>query len=253
MKLGRKAVKTDSRTLQLGDYLSPALPPPPPVVDWTKGKTEWGMMLNGPNDGRFAPKEGLGDCTIAGAAHAVQVWSLANVGLELTVADKDILKAYEQWDGYNPHDPSTDQGGIELDVLNRWKKSSLAGHALLAFADVKVSNIQEAKQAISLFGGLYIGMQVPNFVMQDPQPSKVWDVVADDGGIDGGHCVFVTGYDAGTFSFISWGQVYKMTTRYWLKYVDEGHTLLSSVWNGVHGAPSGFNLQQLTADLKAIR
>src|ERR1017187_6786701 len=125
MKLGRKAIKTDTRTLQLGDYIAPTLPPPPPAVDWTKGKTDWGMMLN----------DTLGDCTIAGCGHAVQVWSLANVGLELTVADKDILKAYEVWDGYNPHDPSSDNGGIELDVLNRWQKSSLAGHALLAFAD----------------------------------------------------------------------------------------------------------------------
>lgn len=253
MKLGRKAIKTDTRTLQVGDYLAPTLPAPPPAVDWTKGITEWGMMLNGPNDGKIAPAEGLGDCTIAGCGHAVQVWSLANVGLELTVQDSDILKAYEVWDGYVDGDPDTDQGGIELDVLNRWQKSSLAGHALLAFAGVKASNIQEVKQAIALFGGLYIGMQVPNFVMQNPQPGKIWDLVADDGGIDGGHCVFVTGYEGDILEFISWGQVYRMTTRYWLKYVDEAYALLSSVFNGVHGAPSGFNLNQLTADLKAIR
>jgi hypothetical protein len=30
MKLGRKAIKTDTRTLALGDYLTPSLPPPPP-------------------------------------------------------------------------------------------------------------------------------------------------------------------------------------------------------------------------------
>ena len=33
MKLGRKAIKTDSRTLAFGDYLTPALPPPPPAAD----------------------------------------------------------------------------------------------------------------------------------------------------------------------------------------------------------------------------
>jgi len=31
--------------------------------DWTKGITEWGMMMN----------DTLGDCTIAGVGHAVQV------------------------------------------------------------------------------------------------------------------------------------------------------------------------------------
>src|SRR6266700_2460889 len=58
MKLGRKAIKTDSRTLALGNYLKPSLPPPPPAKDWTCGVTEWGMMGN----------DKLGDCTIAGVA-----------------------------------------------------------------------------------------------------------------------------------------------------------------------------------------
>ncbi len=51
-KLGRKAIKTDSRTLVFGDYLTPALPPPPPAAGWTKGIASWGVMLN----------DKLGDC-----------------------------------------------------------------------------------------------------------------------------------------------------------------------------------------------
>ena len=241
MKLGRKAIRTDSRTLRMARYLTPSLPPPPVSVDWTHGLSDWGMMLN----------DTLGDCTIAGCGHAVQVWSLANVGLELTVSDSDILAAYEAWDGYVNGDASTDNGGIELDVLNDWKKNGLAGHALLAFADPAVANLTEIRQTIALFGGCYIGMEVPNFIM-DSIP-QVWDVTTDDGGIDGGHCVFVAGYDAESFTFISWGTVYKMTTAFWAKYVDEAHGLLSSVWIGANGAPSGFNLNQLQADLSAIR
>jgi len=76
MKLGRKAIKTDTRTLAFGDYLTPSLPPPPATADWTKGIASWGMMLN----------DTLGDCTIAGVAHAVQVWT-ANAGTEVTVPD----------------------------------------------------------------------------------------------------------------------------------------------------------------------
>ena len=78
-KLGRKAIKTDTRTLVFGDYLTPALPPPPPAVDWTEGIASWGMMLN----------DTLGDCTIAGCGHAVQVWT-ANTGSEATVPDPTI-------------------------------------------------------------------------------------------------------------------------------------------------------------------
>lgn len=193
----------------------------------------------------------LGDCTIAGLGHAVQVWT-ANTGTEQTVADADILAAYEKWDGYNPSDPSTDQGGIELDVLTDFKRDGMAGHKLMAFADVRVSSFANVKQAINLFGGLYIGMQVPNFIMQDIP--AVWDVVADDGGIDGGHCVYVVGYDVSGVSFISWGSLYKMTWAYWQKYVDEAHALLSADFIAATGLdPQGFNLAQLQADLQEIR
>src|ERR1017187_345651 len=148
--LGRKAVVVDSRTVKLGTYLAPTLPVPPPAVSWSKQISSWGVMLN----------DQLGDCTIAGCGHAVQTWS-ANLGNEITVSDSTVLAAYEAWDGYNPADPSTDQGGIELDVLNNWKQNSLAGHALLAFATVNLANLSQLRSAISLFGGLYIGVGLP--------------------------------------------------------------------------------------------
>jgi hypothetical protein len=240
MKLGRKAVKTDSRTLRLARYLTAGLPPAPIAHNWTKGKTSWGMMLN----------DTLGDCTCAGCGHAVQVWTV-NTRSEVTLPDKDILEAYEEWCGYVNGNPATDQGGVELDVLTDWRQSSLHGYKLLGFADPTVTNLEEIRQAIYLFGGVYIGMNVPNFIM-DSIPA-VWDVTADDGGIDGGHCVFVCGYDAGTFTFISWGSVYKMTIAFWNEYVDEAHALLSPNWIGAKGTPDGFNLSQLETDLAAIR
>jgi len=78
MKLGKKPRRYDRRTLRLARYLTPALPPPPPAVTNSENVTSWGMMLNGPNNyGQGIPSEGLGDCTIAGVAHAIQVWTLA--------------------------------------------------------------------------------------------------------------------------------------------------------------------------------
>lgn len=240
MRLGRKAVKTDTRTLRLEHYFTAALAPPPQSRDWAKGLTNFGVLMN----------DQLGDCTIAGVGHAIQVFS-ANTGVEAVVTDAQALQYYEQWDGYNPADPSTDQGGVELDVLTNWKAQGFAGHVLDGFADVKPAHTANVKQAINLFGGLYIGMNVPNFIMAAiPQ---VWDVVADDGGIDGGHCVFVAGYDPIGLTFISWGLLYKMTWAFWNKYVDEAHTLISQDFIMANGLdPSGFALAALEADLAKI-
>jgi hypothetical protein len=246
MKLGRKAVKTDSRTLKLGNYLTAALPPPPSTVDWTKGTTNWGMMLN----------DSLGDCTIAGGAHAIQVWTL-NTATMYTMPNNVIEGAYSAWDGYVPGDPSTDQGGIELDVLNDWKKNVrgfFKQHPLLAFADAAVTNQTEVKQAINLFGGLYIGLNVPNYIMGDTIP-QVWDVPqpGQDATIDGGHCVYCVGYDPQGVTFISWGALYKMTWAFWSKFVDEAHALLGKNWLDAKSVdPQGFDLAQLEADLRLI-
>jgi hypothetical protein len=243
MKLGRKAIKTDTRTLALGDYLTPALPPPPPAVDWTKGIANWGMMLN----------DQLGDCTIAGCGHAIQVWT-ANTGSEATVADPTIESYYEQWDGYVPGNSNTDNGGIELDVLKDWQKNGLSGHALVAFADPRPSKLVEIQQSIALFGGVYIGLALPITA----QSQEIWDVVPDGGanaskGSWGGHCVFVPKYDAKGFTCITWGQQKTMTLAFWKKYCDEAHTLLGQDWMTAKGTPSGFDQAQLQADLKAIR
>jgi hypothetical protein len=242
MKLGRKAIKTDSRTLKLGDYLTPGLPPPPPSADWTRGISAWGMMLN----------DTLGDCTIAACGHAVQVWT-ANTGSEVTLPNATIEKYYEEWDGYVPGDPSTDNGGIELDVLNDWKKQGLAGHKLMAFADPRFANLTEVRQSIALFGGVYIGLAMP----LTAQTQDVWDVVAGGGpdtepGSWGGHAVFVPMYDRNGFTCITWGQQKIMTVAFWNQYCDEAHTLLSEDWLSANDSPSGFDQAQLLADLKAI-
>jgi len=243
MRLGRKAIKTDSRTLAMADYLTPGLPPPPPAKDWTKGITSWGMMLN----------DKLGDCTIAGAAHAVQVWS-ANTGSEVTVPDATVENYYQQWDGYVPGDPKTDNGGVELDVLNDWQKNGFAGNALVAFADPKVANLVEIRQSINLFGGVYIGLALP----LTAQTQDVWDVVKTGGakakpGSWGGHCVFVPKYDQNGFTCITWGALKTMTLAFWKKYCDEAHTLLGQQWLTAKGSPAGFDQSQLEADLNAIK
>jgi hypothetical protein len=243
MRLGRKAVKTDSRTLMMANYLTPSLPPPPPAKDWTKGIANWGMMLN----------DKLGDCTIAGAAHALQVWS-ANTGTEVTVSDDTVQSYYQQWDGYVPGQPNTDNGGVELDVLNDWQKQGFADNKLLAFIDPKPSNLVQIRQSITLFGGVYIGLALP----LTAQSQDVWDVVKTGGakakpGSWGGHCVFVPKYDQHGFTCITWGALKTMTLAFWKKYCDEAHTLLDQQWLTAKGSPDGFDQNQLLTDLNAIK
>ena len=198
------------------------------------------MMLN----------NSLGCCTIAAVGHADQTWS-ANAGFEGTMDDSVILSYYEKWDGYEGT-PDTDNGGIELDVLKQWQKSDFNGVKLTAFVAAGVLDLNVVRQAINLFGGVYIGVALPI----SAQRQKVWDTdVSTDGipGSWGGHAVFVNAYDQDSFTCVTWGALKKMTTRFWAECVDEAYALLSPDWFRNNVAPSGFDLAQLQSDLALIR
>lgn len=246
VKLGKQPPRIDPRTFRLARYLTPELPPPPDRSDYTNLVPDWGMMRN----------DALGCCTIAAVAHAIQTWTLV-VNQRITVPDQTVVDYYSWWDGYVPGDLSTDNGGVELDVLNRWRKASdgFAGHLLTAYADPDPGDVIHIKQAISLFGGVYIGVALPVTAQQQ----AVWDVVSH-GGYDtqpnswGGHAVWCPKYDATGITCITWGKLKHMTWEFWAAYCDEAHALLSPdfIVPASGRAPSGFDILTLQDDLSSL-
>lgn len=245
MKLGKLAPRVDKRTLRLARYMTD-LPAAPASMDVSSAlPADLGMMLN----------DHLGDCTCAGMAHAVQTWTACNGGI-VTLSDADVLRAYEEACGYSPSDPSTDQGGVELDVLNYFRSVGIGGHKIGAFASIDPKNREHLKAAIWLFGGVYIGVALPI----SAQTQDVWRIAiaGTEGdptpGSWGGHCVFVPPiYDADGLACITWGQTKRMTWEWWDAYCDEAYALLSPDWvQPGKDAPSGFDLAALQADLAAV-
>lgn len=239
MKLGKQPARIDQRTLKMARYMTPDLQPPPVAVNHSRGLASWGMMCN----------DRLGCCTISAVGHADQVMVLSqilpgkSVGL-IHPSDDIILRYYEEWDGYDPFDPSTDQGGDELTVLNLWRKQGFSGRNLLAYADPDPKNQEHVKQAIYLFGGLYIGVQMP----MGWQGANLWDANMGEPGSWGGHAVFVCDYDRTGLTLITWGELQRMSWAGFAEYVDECHALITPEWR----PPAGFDLHQLQSDLAAI-
>ena len=202
---------------------------PLPAVDWlTKNSAlypnSFGMMLN----------DSLGDCTCAAYYHLLQLWSFAVMGRSITECDADVLKMYEMACGYNPADPSTDQGGDEL-VIEAWLQkvgapTGLKGqthHKILGHVDVDITNLDEVKLGLQYFGGLYIGFQVPQNIMpDDAPPPRTWTVDPSNNPIIGGHAVAVGRYDDSGMELISWGQSYLMPWAFWQTYVVECHCIM---------------------------
>lgn len=243
-KLGKQPKRHDPRTLMLAAYVgADAHLSAPTAVDYTHGINDWGMFRN----------DVLGCCTIAGVAHAEQLWSVNTLGRETTITDDDVVRYYSLWDGYQVGNPATDNGGVELAVLNQWRQAGFNGHKLDAFAAV---NITQAHVQLStwLFGATYIGVELPAAA----QGEELWALPAtlgpdDEPGSWGGHCVVLAKYDAEGPTCITWGGLRKMTWAWFEKYCTEAYGLVSADWLTTSGlAPSGFNMLALENDLKAV-
>lgn len=214
----------------------------PASVDWYGGVTDWPMFLNSE----------LGDCTEAMVGHNIQNTSTYGDGATVTITDDDVLAAYERVGGYNPDDPSTDQGAVLQDVYNDWRKNGVGGHKALAFAEVNVSDLNEVKTAIHVFGGAGLGIQVTQQMMDDFNTGKGWTRAG--GKSLGGHAIVAVGYDADGVWVVTWATVIKMTWTVFRKVTDEAWVSVLPEWiNDASGkSPLDVDLYGLGEALSAL-
>lgn len=244
-KLGKKPPVYDPRTLKLEKYMG-TLPVPPPTANFISKVSQWPMYSN----------DVLGDCVAAAAGHMIQNWT-TYAGKSFMPAPSDVLKFYEH-SGYNPSDPSSDQGWELLPALKVWRKQGISGHKIVAFAQLTTGNWAQLKRAISIFGNVYIGLALPDFVV--PQDGSDWtkiNWILRPGGRpnpDNGHCVPAMAYSAGWVVPVSWGaRMPGMNPLFYEACCDEAYVAITEDWIEQNGkSPSGFDIAQLTADLAQV-
>jgi hypothetical protein len=250
-RLGRRRPLARGPRLRLGNYLMRSLPAAPASVDyWTPAAESWlGLVL---------ANDRLGDCTAAGAFH-IGGALLANAGQPIPYTVDDVVKFYSATTGYDPADPSTDQGGDEQTILNYWRETGLLpnAHKITAWASVAPA---DAQAALWLFENLYFGLGLPDGWLS-PEPSGdgfTWDVAGapDDAN---GHCFVGLAYDAAGVAIDTWGLRGTLTWAAVQKYFAHGtggemYTVLSSdsISAAAQKAPNGFDLYQLRADIDSL-
>lgn len=247
VSLGKKAPRLDHRNLRLADYIK-ALPPAPTSASFWAKVPSWPMYLN----------DQLGDCTIAAAGHMIQQWT-EYAAVEKTITNNDVLKGYEACGGYVPGDPSTDNGCEMLTVVKYWQKTGLGGHKIAAFVAVDPTKLNEIKQAVALFGSVYLGVQLPISAQSQVGPKGVWAVPSDgaegDGspGSWGGHCIPIIRY-GNTLEVITWGAPQMMSWPFLSIYADEAYAIVTQDFIEKSGdSPSGLALAALMSDLKQVQ
>lgn len=238
-KGGRLPNDPTKKRIRLAPYLATAAPAQnPPRIDWMSRVREWPMYAN----------DRIGDCVWAAIGHQVQAFTTYGRGSTITIYEGDIVKAYSAVTGYDPRDPSSDQGTVVQEALNYWLKEGVGEHKILAFAEVDHRNRDEVETAVHIFGNLHVGINFPASAMDQFNMNEDWDAVTVDGGPLGGHAIMTGGYDrdAGLYDDVSWGRDVRMTQQFWDRYVDEAWVVISPEWLDASGhTPEGVDLHGL--------
>lgn len=246
LMLGKDPKKWHRKTLFFHNY-HVAVPPPPKVCyyDLRIRQNNWLMYLN----------DNIGCCAVADPAHQI----LLETSYTQQIAnptDAEVLKAYSAISGYNPVDGSNDNGCAMTDVFDYWSTVGIAGDKIAGWVQIDTNNALHLQQAIYAFGGIHLGVQLPNSAMDQFNAGQDWTAVSNDGGIAGGHAIYVPGYlQQDWICPVTWGKAIRASWQWLLRYADEAYATVSTDWleKGNNLSPSHLNLDALKQDLLALQ
>src|SRR5215467_11842696 len=167
VRFGKHPAKRDYRTLRFKSCVLPSLAAPPAMFN-VLSTVYQKLSVSDPT--ALFPMDGndtLGDCTIAGLAHATTVYD-GLLGEKKIMPKNSVVHLYEKLTG------GPDTGLNELDVLKYWSNHKVYGSDILAFVSIDPKNHTHNEQAIQLFGGVYLGFQVQQNAIQDFDARKPW-------------------------------------------------------------------------------
>jgi hypothetical protein len=248
-RLGRLPNQGRPRVKLTAELIPAAVYNPPATVDYYSKvpASSWGMDGN----------DNYGDCTCAEVDHTTKARQVAAGNTEVKSTAAEVLALYSAVTGFNPNDPSTDQGAEMQAVRDYWRRNgvTLGGKPdkILLFADIEHQDHMLVKWCIDRFGAVALGINFPASAMDQFNAGKPWDVVKGSQ-IEGGHAITAIGYDDKYLYIVTWGQVQKMTWAFHDAYTEEAWTDLDESFVGsVSGSdPLGETLYALGQQFAAV-
>lgn len=216
-KLGKKPYEPSPKDFKLKAVEVTLPPKPKSPFGYGNLYSDWGMLGN----------DQYGDCVLAGADHEVMLWNKVSKHGDVPFTAENALADYSAITGFNPNDPNSDQGTVVRDALNYRRTTGMVDangkrHKIDAFVSIDAKDFDLLIRCIWTFGVVGIGFEVPHSIWNQFDNGQVWDVVANDGGIDGGHYVPMVGSPAADqVTFVTWGKRTVMTKAFYEKYNDE--------------------------------
>lgn len=251
VKSGKVIWSVDKRTFKLENYLKPDDDQIIPAsFNWGKKikKNDWGWMGNKRAD----------LCTCAAAAHMIMTWT-SNTGRLKRPLLSQVKEAYCAVTNYNPETDENDEGVEPLKVLKYWRKTGIANYKILSFALLKNKQIDQLIKTIYLFGGCYVGLQLPKSAARQFKTTRKWTI--EGGGtlrhaernVWINHVVLVTGYKNEELRVITWGKEITMTFDFWKAYGVMSYAIFSEAFIKDDKTPTGVDVEVLLNDLAKLK
>lgn len=251
LKLGKKPASDNPKDLRFGDFVDhAALPNHFPHPNFGNGNRfrNWGMLGN----------DEVGDCVIASRAHLTMLDTSVGAPATARFTTASVLAEYGAVTGYDPSDPSTDQGTDMRAMCSYQRKTGLADadghrHRIGAYLALEPGNTLQAIQATWLFGGFGFGFGVAQSAMDQFDAGEVWDDVGDRD-ILGGHEVCGVGtldYET-RLTVVSWGRRQEMTFAFLAAYNDESWAWVAPEILSAGGTWRGLDVAKLNAALATL-
>lgn len=244
MKTGKLAPKHNPKTLPFGKYLTGELPSPA-----TKAYREYKVPEAAK---QMFGNDTIGDCTCAGAANLL-ILATCHTGTVVIPTLQDVIGLYSVVSGYDPTTGANDNGAAMTDVLEQLRTNGLSGHKILAWAKIDHTNLVHRQLGVDLFGGTYVGVQLPQSAQTQFSAGQSWEV--DDSQIEGGHAIIHPGYGSEGGDYVTWAKWDQKASSAWESaYIDEEYIVVTEDWlnQATQKTPGGIDLATLEADLKLL-
>lgn len=218
--LGRRSAK-NAPALRLSAFLTEA-PVHPDRADHLTGIASWGLWGN----------DRFGTCGPVSFYNYLKMITYFLTGVEAQPTIEDVYRLYTLCNPDFDPETGTGDGGVDMQTMLELAKSRdvLGNGKMVAFARVDLTSPDEVRAAISIFGGVLLGVTLDT--AQDGQTdSGLWDYVRRSP-VWGGHAVLAGMYDSdiedhhSDIEVITWAQRIGMTNTFEVHQIDEAWVVI---------------------------
>ena len=136
-------------------------------------------------------------------------------------------------------------------MLAYGKANGYGGQKLWGFAPLKFSDFTAIKQAIQIFGSVYVGINVPSDYPTLFGNGQPWDVSRSAS--EGGHAIPFIDYDEDYLYAITWGAWQAMTYAGASQNLEEAWAILPQAYiDSGKAAQDGIDVAAMESDLNAL-